>query len=612
MDSNISINDKKLIFENVNKSIYINYRFIDDIGEFSKKYSLKFSEWENTIQLNLVDSFGKNVDSNIKIEFNIVIKKFIDIELMDINPLFIVRIYTINQKLFLELKEKSDLISHSINNGKIYFCSANNTEILLRKMISIDSKFYFDEQKINNKENIISINEIFQVIKKEAIKNQVWKLYIKLYDKYNNSIYNEVELKELYEYNENRFSQEGITYNITTNSIIYNNLINEKEMVVTNITDFKENLIITFNKLKEKLNLYTCVRNRQSNPFDFQIINVFKPNRNIVVIPKNELSKYWMKNGDNIELLIGENLNSAKFIEFEIDTKQKYNYFYLSNDLSCKFYKNGRNAISIYIKEMVKNVGENAIKIAVLGTCFSRNSFNSMDFFNPNYKKNFNCVYTQFHSSIGSLISKAAPKECVELYNDSNDLQYIKTDMEKTFFDDLSLAKPDFLIIDLYADAMLQELQLTNDSIITYNYMIKEKHQLGDYVINWGTKYHNGAKFFSAWKENVNIFMRKLNTIIPIENIILNRGRLSEYYYNESGELIEFKTKDLIKRNNYYWERLDNIFLNEFPSISCIDLTDEGFYSVLDYPFGFSYSHYESSYYETFLNELMKIILDKK
>ncbi|MDT3973120.1 hypothetical protein RPN77_08260, partial [Staphylococcus saprophyticus] len=104
------------------------------------------------------------------------------------------------------------------------------------------------------------------------------------------------------------------------------------------------------------------------------------------------------------------------------------------------------------------------------------------------------------------------------------------------------------------------------------------------------------------------LFVEKLSDIIPVENIILNRGRLSENYYNKNGNLVEFETKDLINRNNYYWERLDNIFLTEYPNINYIDLTDKKFHSVIDYPFGFSFSHYESKYYESFLNELMKII----
>lgn len=608
MDSNISISNNNLIFESISNINSITYTFLDDIGEFSKKYSLNLLKCENTIQLNLLNSFGKGIDNSMKIVFNILVNKKIDIEFREINPFYIIFIYNENNKLIIELKEKNNLLSQKIENNELCFYSSNDIDIVLRKMISIDSKYHLSEQKINCKNQCLTINEVVKKIKNEAVRNQAWKVFVKLYDSDNNNVYVEAKIKDFYENNKNLFEKEYIYYNNSYNSIIYNELSNEKEMVISKLLDTEENIIVIFNNLSEEINLYICIRNRQSNPFDFQEIKMFSSVQNIIIIPKIELSKLWMKNGDNIELLIGKNLDSAKFIELDNSNSQKYDYFNLSNELSYKFYKNGRNAISIYVKELVKNVDEKTVKIAVLGTCFSRNAFNSTDFFNPNYKKYFNCVFTQFHSTIGSLISKPAPQQCVEVYSDSNDYKYIKTDMRKTFFEELRIANPDYLIIDLYADAMLQELQLINESIITYNYMIKEKFQIGDYVVNWGDKYKNEKEFFNNWKKSIHIFMGKIKDIIPVENIILNRGRLSEKYYNENGYLTEFGTKDLIKRNNYYWERLDNLFLSEFPDISCIDLTDKEFYSVIDYPFGFSFSHYESDYYKSFLNELMNII----
>lgn len=608
MNSNISISNNNLIFESISNLNSITYTFLDGIGEFSKKYSLNLLKYENTIQLNLLNSFGKGIDNSMKIVFNILVNKKIDIEFKEINPFYIICIYIENNKLIIELKEKDNLLSQQIEKNELRFYSTNNLDIVLRKMISIDSKYHLSEYKINCKNQCLTINDVIKKIKNEAVRNQAWKVFVKLYDSDNNNVYVEAKIKDFYESNKKEFEKESIYYNNSYNSIIYNELSNEKEMVISNLLDTEENIIVIFNHLSEEINLYICIRNRQSNPFDFRQMKMFAAVQNIIIIPKIELSKLWMKNGDNMELLIGKNIDSAKFIEFDNSNSQKYDYFNLSNELSYKFYENGRNAISIYVKELVKDVDEKTVKIAVLGTCFSRNAFNSTDFFNPNYKKYFNCVFTQFHSTIGSLISKQAPQQCIEVYSDSNDYKYIKTDMRKTFFEELKIANPDYLIIDLYADAMLQELQLINESIITYNYMIKEKFQIGDYVINWGDKYKNEKEFFSNWKKSIHIFMEKIKDIIPIENIILNRGRLSEKYYNENGYLTEFGTKDLIKRNNYYWERLDNLFLSEFPNISCIDLTDKEFYSVMDYPFGFSFSHYESDYYKLFLNELMKII----
>ncbi|MDT3966510.1 teichoic acid biosynthesis protein, partial [Staphylococcus saprophyticus] len=61
--------------------------------------------------------------------------------------------------------------------------------------------------------------------------------------------------------------------------------------------------------------------------------------------------------------------------------------------------------------------------------------------------------------------------------------------------------------------------------------MIKDEFKIGDFVINWGERYQNEEEYFNNWKENIKLFVEKLSDIIPVENIILNRGRLSENYY---------------------------------------------------------------------------------
>ncbi|WP_436854890.1 DUF6270 domain-containing protein [Staphylococcus caeli] len=608
MISNISIVNNKIIFEDITDSKDIEYSFFDGIGEFSKKYSLDLFNFNNTIQLDLLKAFGKGINSRVKIIFNVSVNSEIMVYLSKINPFYEIYIHTENNQLVIELMDKNNLLNQNVINNKIIFKDSENIEVVLRKMISVDTKYYSNEILLNKNENYVLCDEIIKKIKKVGIRNQVWKLFVKLNDNNRNELYIEVDLKILYCNNKLEFEEKNIFYNNNYNSLVFDGLLNEKEMVVCDIQDSDENITVMFNRLNKEFKLFITLRNRQGNPFDFQQVKIFTPIQNKVIIPKRILYQIWLKEGDNLELLIGDEFNTAKFIEFDKNVIKKYRYFTLNNELSYKIYKNGRGTISIYIKEVAKNVSDKAIKIAVLGTCFSRNAFNSSDFFNPNYKKYFDCVYTQFHSTIGSLISTPAPNKCVELYEKSSDFRYIKTDMNKTFFEDLKLVKPDFLIIDLYADAMLQELVLENNSIITYNYMIKNETQLGDFVARWQNKYKNEEEYVNNWKANINIFMEKLSDIIPVEKIILNRGRLAEKYYDRDGILNEFITNDLIKRNNYYWEKLDNLFITEYPNISCIDLTGEDFYSEMDYPFGFSFSHYESNYYKFYLNELMKIV----
>lgn len=246
MNSNISISNNNLIFESISNLNSITYTFLDGIGEFSKKYSLNLLKYENTIQLNLLNSFGKGIDNSMKIVFNILVNKKIDIEFKEINPFYIICIYIENNKLIIELKEKDNLLSQQIENNELRFYSTNNLDIVLRKMISIDSKYHLSEYKINCKNQCLTINDVIKKIKNEAVRNQAWKVFVKLYDSDNNNVYVEAKIKDFYESNKKEFEKECIYYNNSYNSIIYNELSNEKEMVISNLLDTEENIIVIF------------------------------------------------------------------------------------------------------------------------------------------------------------------------------------------------------------------------------------------------------------------------------------------------------------------------------------------------------------------------------
>ena len=58
--------------------------------------------------------------------------------------------------------------------------------------------------------------------------------------------------------------------------------------------------------------------------------------------------------------------------------------------------------------------------------------------------------------------------------------------------------------------------------------------------------------------------------------------------------------------HNYFWEKIDNIVISNYPNIKIIDLSKKNYLASKSHPFGFSFSHYESDYYKDFLNELIK------
>ncbi|MDT3968671.1 hypothetical protein RPO01_13320, partial [Staphylococcus saprophyticus] len=168
-------------------------------------------------------------------------------------------------------------MNQETQDNKIIFHNKENIEIILKKMISVDSKYYYNEQKLNVNDKCVSLKEIIKEIKSAGIRNQSWKLFAKMFDNKGNEIFVEIKLKELYNNNITELKKENIFYNSHYNSIVFQGLSNEKEIVVTKINDSDENIILVFNKSSEEMNLFLSIRNRQSNPFNFQQMKEFKP-----------------------------------------------------------------------------------------------------------------------------------------------------------------------------------------------------------------------------------------------------------------------------------------------------------------------------------------------
>jgi hypothetical protein len=274
------------------------------------------------------------------------------------------------------------------------------------------------------------------------------------------------------------------------------------------------------------------------------------------------------------------------------------------------------------LSTITNNVKHQIVKIGVLGSCFSRTAFNSMDYFNPDYKKFYNCNFSQlYHSSIISLTSKQLNNDILSSITENlnkqvvntTDKNYILTDLNKSFFQDLKKADVDYLIIDLYADAVKNLIMFPDGSFLgTFLINLSELCPELDYDIISPRDADN--TYFEIYKQNLDKFYEKILKIIPEQKIILNKGSFAYKWLNEKRE-IELYDENQIKffRDiNYFWDKLNNYLENKMPNINIIDLTYSNYISDYDFPFGNSAMHYESAYYKEFLNLLNKIVLEDK
>lgn len=504
------------------------YKFIDKIGDFSKRIPLEIKKNFNYHTITF-ENIKHNQNETWKIEINSSLNKEYNGVFDNINPLYNIKYITVDGKLILELLPKEIFIKYKISSGKFEITSDFNYSLKLSKLLNSNSQYVTETLDIKTKNNIVDICELISIIKSEKIPNSYWKLSAFIYDEKENEIEIDVDLNNIYVAFENKFKEENIT--LSNNRLVTSMIETDKKVKLYSIEENDGNLIFNFNDISLNENLIIALRNRQGNIFEYNFYKVFKITEGKVSIEKSLVWDKRIEAEDNLDLLVGSSLENARYIKSFLKEPLMKNYFKLQFDKKGKFYNNGRGTVSIYVKNSVNDFAENVAKIAVLGTCFSRNAFNSSDYFNPDYKKYFNCVYTQFHSTIGSLLSKPAPKSLIDKYQNHNEFKHIQTDMSKTFFSELQESNAEYLIIDLYPDAMLKELTLKNGSKITYSYLIKDMLELEEYVSNWDNhKFTNSKILLKNWIVNLKEFMNKVIEIIPEENIILNKGRLAGHY----------------------------------------------------------------------------------
>ncbi|MGM0902870.1 MAG: DUF6270 domain-containing protein [Bacillota bacterium] len=325
--------------------------------------------------------------------------------------------------------------------------------------------------------------------------------------------------------------------------------------------------------------------------------------------------------GNLWDVFIGIKSLSGKVEEYpvvmaESYKKKNYGYYHFNTEKtpkSIKPYINGLRGISLFFTDNNK-IKKGPVKIAILGTCFSRNPFNSMPYFNPQYKDLYEVVFTQFHSSLISLASNP-----VEFNDDdfgkleNTFIPFVKRDFYKSFYEDLKSSNPDYLILDLDIDATHNLVKVSEDQVVTLTYMLAKTNYLKKnqdqlkYIVH-----DNDEEYFELWKTAADKFVDKLIEIIPPERIILTAGRYAEKYIDTNKKVQTFPRLEWIRERNDLWEKLDGYFLAKVPQAHCINLTKTKFIGDEQYPLGNKAEppHYQSGYYKEFLKQLNEIVIN--
>ncbi len=262
------------------------------------------------------------------------------------------------------------------------------------------------------------------------------------------------------------------------------------------------------------------------------------------------------------------------------------------------------------------------IEVAVLGSCITRDNFNSR--FNPGYKRFYTCPLVQNQSSVIALMSEPFPLDGDPATEPAGELSdydrwNVRTDLTKEFLDQVVDLQPEYLILDFFGDIHFGCLRLADGRYLTNNRWklwktdlyreMKESDGFTRLRIQDDTE-----EYLALWKDAFDRFAQFAEARLPSTTLVLHRGfntnRAVVADRPEPMRLTKLKklSKLDVPRANELWSMLDD-YAAERTGCAVIDLTDRGFTSFADHPWGPFYVHYTMDYYHQFLAELHKIHL---
>lgn len=534
----------------------------------------------------------------------------------------ILRAYiTINNSVSFKIACKFNSIYCSKNDdGNIcldeneIFKYKNDINLRFKKRINNSLVAYDQFIEFPLESNIININE--DIFFKNSIKEgQVFDIVLVLFN--GREYESEISLKTKEQFKKINIDNDGIEsifYSTKGSTLAYYCKINQFiEVENLKIEDLKYVCLELNSRSNIQLINLEIINYREPMYFKsgkvikLQKINYIK-NKIYVYFDLSQLSQKVMKRK---EIVINAKLKvNDKIVETILRYNDKFNKLILEND-KIQFRKGSANELVLNING-AKNIRKT--RIAVLGSCYSRLPFTSSEYYNPSYKERYEVVYTQFHSSIISLSCDYKRKFEEEYFEEYNPIiqNYIKTDFEKTFFENLKESNPDYLIIDLYADSQRGIILFNDGSIVTGNLNVQNSKFIDN--LNEDVKFLSVDEideYLVIWKKYAEIFVNKLKKIIPENRIIINCINATDSYKDIHGEKkLYSKQLGFIRKANIVVDYMSEYLIELIPECGIINSRDLNYIGYEKHPHGNSPNHFESQYYKEFLRLLDKCIIE--
>lgn len=249
------------------------------------------------------------------------------------------------------------------------------------------------------------------------------------------------------------------------------------------------------------------------------------------------------------------------------------------------------------------------IKLAVVGSCLTRDNFNS--YFNPYYKKFFNVVATQNQGTFPSLMSESIELTVSNRFLEKMD--YVKKltlgEFDKSFLEIVKKEQPEYILIDLNSDVKFGVIKFTDKRFVTDNVNYKDLPEVeGLERINIT---ENFDEYFELWKASIHKFFDFVKEHLPNTKVVLVSGRYEDEFtdgtsYTNYRKENNYSVQDYESMNKT-WDFLENYITDNF-NVLLLNIEQEKYKLDKNHRWGRYHLHFEPKFYNDFLNNLIKML----
>lgn len=262
------------------------------------------------------------------------------------------------------------------------------------------------------------------------------------------------------------------------------------------------------------------------------------------------------------------------------------------------------NASSSYAKLEPRHIGSTLPVVGVLGSCVTRDNFNSRVM--PDWKSHLSLGPTHYQMSLVSLMAKPVdhPPASLNHMND-HDRSVTERDFSKVFLSEFASNPPETLIVDLFSDARFNCIRYSNSFVtdntwklptaVDFYKSISQCERIGMHM--------DAGSFVPIFRDSCERLKQFIEKHSPRTQVFLNQARAVDQYVDD-GVRVYF-SQEANRTLNAYWRELDEVFIDVFEPV-IIDAMTVALGSTRTHPWGPANVHYENLFYRRFRTALLR------